>query len=70
MKKLAIVLEDGREVSMQEKIFRLSGYSMCLSSRKCKFIQTQSPEQKHGLIKPNIENLKEDESIFFPSIID
>ena len=70
LKKLAKVLEDTREVSMQEIIFRLFGYSMCLSSRKCKFIQTQPPKQRDGLMKPNIKNLKEDESIVFPNIID
>merc|ERR1712030_146723 len=70
LKKLGKVLEDTREVSMQEIIYRLFGYSMCSSSRKCKFIQTQPPEQRDGLLKPNIEKLKEDESIFFPNIID
>ena len=39
-KKLAKVLEDTREVSMQEIIFCLFDYSMCLSSRKYIFIQT------------------------------
>ena len=57
-KKIAKVLEDKREVSMW------------LSSRKCNFIQTQPPKQRDSLIKPNIENLKEYESIFFPNIID
>ena len=41
LKKLANILEDTTEVSMQEIIFRLFGYSMCKSSRKSKFIQTQ-----------------------------
>merc|ERR1712115_648403 len=34
LKKLGKVLEDTREVSMQEVIFRLFGYNMCSSSRK------------------------------------
>ena len=55
---------------MQEIIFRLFGYSMCKSSRKTKFIQTQPPEQRDGLLKPNIENLQDDKSIFFPNIIE
>ena len=70
LKKLAKVLEDTREVSMQEIIFHLFGYSMCKSSRKTKFIQTQPPEQRDGLLKPNIENLQDDKSIFFPNIIE
>merc|ERR1712177_44443 len=36
LKKLGKVLEDTREVSMQEVIFRLFGYNMCSSSRKKK----------------------------------
>ena len=35
-----------------------------------KFIQTQPPEQRDGLLKPNIENLQDDESIFSPNIIE
>lgn len=53
-----MVLEDTREVSWQEVIFHLFGYSLCSSSRKSKFIQTQSPEERDGVMKPNIENLK------------
>ena len=43
---------------------------MCLSSRICKFIQTQTPEKRDSLIKLHLENMREDESIFHPNIID
>merc|ERR1711867_5447 len=70
LKKLGKVLEDTREVSMQEVIFRLFRYSMCCSSRKKKFIQTLPPEERDGLIKPNIEELDDKDDIFCYNIID
>merc|ERR1711895_264694 len=70
LKKLGKVLEDTREVSMQEVILRLFGYSMCSSSRKNKFIQTLPPEKRDGLIKSNIEQLDDNEDIFCYNIID
>merc|ERR1712243_488136 len=70
LKKLGKVLEDTREVSMQEVIFRLFGYNMCSSSRKKKFIQTLPPEKRDGLIKPNIEELDDKDDIFCYNIID
>ena len=68
--KLGKVLEDTREVSMQEVIFRLFGYAMCSSSRKNKFIQTQPLEKWDGLLKANIGELGDDEEIFHYNIID
>merc|ERR1711955_63248 len=70
LKKLGKVLEDTGEVSMQEVIFRLFGYSMRCSSRKKKFIQTLPPEKRDGLIKPNIEELDDNDDIFCYNIID
>merc|ERR1712030_125343 len=70
LKKLGKVLEDTREVSMQEVIFRLFGYSMCCSSQKKKFIQTLPPEKRDGLIKSNIEELDDNDDIFCYNIID
>merc|ERR1711955_84915 len=70
LKKLGKVLEDTREVSMQEVIFRLFGYNMCSSSRKKKFIQTLPPEKRDGLLKPNIEELDDKDDIFCYNIID
>merc|ERR1711955_199658 len=70
LKKLGKVLEDTREVSMQEVIFRLFGYIFCCSSRKKKFIQTLPPEKRDGLIKSNIEELDDKDDIFCYNIID
>merc|ERR1712101_15812 len=70
LKKLGKVLEDTREVSMQEVIFRLFGYNMCSSSCKKKFIQTLPPDKRDGLIKPNIKELDDNDKIFCYNIID
>ena len=51
-------------------IFYPFGYSICSSSRKKTFIQTPPPEQRDDLLKLNIENLQDDESIFSPNIIE
>merc|ERR1712102_256510 len=47
---------------MQEAIFRLFGYY--------KFIQTQPPEKRDALLKPNIEQLDDDDDVFYNNIID
>ena len=70
LKKLAKVLDDTRDVSMQEVIYRLFGYHMCAASRKTKFIQTQAPEKRDALLKPNIDDLNEDDDVFCHNIID
>merc|ERR1712115_305758 len=44
LKKLGKVLEDTREVSMQEVIFRLFGYSMCSSSKKKNLFKLYHPK--------------------------
>ena len=48
----------------------LPGIFNCSSSRKNKFIQTQPPEKRDGLLKPNIEELEDNDNIFFHNIID
>merc|ERR1712101_12006 len=56
LKKLGKVLEDTREVSMQEVIFRLFGYNMCSSSRKKNLFkpnQTKPNQTKPSQTKPN-----------------
>ena len=70
LKKLAKVLEDTREVSMQELIFRLFGFTMCSASRKHKFIQTKPPEKRDGLLKANIDKLADGDDVFCNNIID
>ena len=70
LKKLGKVLDDTREIGLHEMVYRLLGLSMCKSSRKHKFINTCPPSKRDGLLKPNIESLDDDESVFFPNIIE
>ena len=70
LQKLGQVLEDAREISMQEVIFRLFGYAMCKSSRKNKFIQTQAPEKWDGLLKGYLDQLGDNDQVFCYNIID
>ena len=70
LKKLANVLDATREVGLQEIIYRLLGFQMSKFSRVCKFINTSPPSKRDGLLKPNIDELKENESPFFNSIVD
>ena len=64
---LASVLDKHREVSIQEAIYRLLGLPMIKSSVKVKYLSTIHPNFRDGLLKGNIENLTEKESIFHNS---
>ena len=64
---LAKILDKHREVSCQEAIYRLMGLNMTRSSVKVKFLSTIHPNFRDGLLKGNIENLSEGESIFHNS---
>lgn len=70
LKSFERVLDNNREVSIQEVITRMMGYGMCIASRITKFINTNKPEQRDGLLKGNLDELGEDENIFHFSIID
>ena len=61
---LASALDKSREISIQEAIYRLMGLQMTKSSVKVKFLSTVHPHQRDGLLKGNIEELDEGESVF------
>ena len=61
---LASVLDKHREVSIQEAIYRLLGLSMTKSSVIVKYLSTIHPNHRDGLLKGNMENLENNESIF------
>ena len=63
---LASVLDKHREVSIQEAIYRLLGLQMTKSSVIVKYLSTVHPNFRDGLLKGNIDNLDENESIFSP----
>ena len=64
---LSAVLDKHRECSVQEAVYRLLGLPMTRSSVKVKYISTIHPHHRDGLLKKNIEDLKEDESVFHMS---
>ena len=70
LRKFGNVLDQHREVSQQELIYRLNGFPMCQSSRKVKFINVGKKAERDGLLKSNLDDLEEDESVFMNSIHD
>ena len=64
LKAIGAALDKGREVSVQEAVYRLRGDPMCKSSVKVKHISTAHPNFREGLLKGNLEALKEGEKIF------
>ena len=68
--KLAKALDKGREVGIQEAIYRVLGLKMTKFSAGVRFINTNHPHRRDGLLKNNLENLEETEDIFQNSIHD
>ena len=67
LNKLASVLDKHREVSIQETVYRILSLPMTKSSVIVKFLSTVHPHFRDGLIKSDLENLDDDESIFHNS---
>ena len=70
LRKLAKALDKGREVGIQESIYRTLGLSMTRFSCIVKFINTCHPDRREGLLKANLEHLTDNESIFHNSLHD
>ena len=70
IKKLGKALDKGREMSIQESIYRSLGLSMTKFSDVVRFINTAHPDRRDGLLKQNLDELEEEESIFHNSIHD
>ena len=66
MKKISVVLDTNREVSMQELIWRLLGLPMSKFSVAVKYINTNHPDHRDGLIVNSLKINK----IFFKGDID
>ena len=65
---LSSALDKNREVSIQECIYRLLGLPMTKSSVKVKYVSTVHPKFRDGLLRGNIQDLSENDSIFHLSI--
>ena len=70
LKKLSKALDRGREVGIQECIYRILGLPMSKFSEVVKYIDSNHPDRRDGLLKKNIDNLTETESVFHNSIHD
>ena len=70
LSKLAKALDKGREVGIQETIYRLLGLTMTKFSEVVRFVNTNHPDRRDGLLKQDIENLPPGESVFHNSIHD
>ena len=70
IKKLGKALDKGREMSIQESIYRSLGLSMTKFSDVVRFINTNHPDRRDGLLKTKLDDLEVDESIFHNSLHD
>ena len=70
LRKLRQAMDKGREVSIQEGIYRTLSLKMTCFSSIVKFINTNHPDRREGLLKADLENLADGESIFHNSIHD
>ena len=68
--KFTKALDRGREVSIQEAIFRLLGLTMTKFSEVVRFINSNHPQRRDGLLKQNWEELPDGESVFMNSMQD
>ena len=70
LKKLTRQLDKGRECSMQEAIYRSLGFTMTKFSHVVRFINTNHPDHREGLLKSNLQDLEDGDSIFCNSLHD
>ena len=70
LRRLTKQLDKGRECSMQEAIYRVLGFTMTKFSHVVRFINTHHPDHREGLLKSNLQELDEGESIFCNSLHD
>ena len=70
IKKLGKALDKGREMSVQEAIYRALGLTMAKFRDVVRFINTNHPERREGLLRSNLEELDDDEKIFHNSLHD
>ncbi len=68
LNKLASTLDKHREVSIQEATYRLLGLPMIKSSVIIKYVNTSHPDKRDGLLKGNLDELKDGESPFHNNI--
>jgi len=70
IQRMSRALEDCREVSRSEVIYRMLGLHFVSSTRTHRFVQTGHPHKRDALLKGHIENLADDESPYENSNVD
>ena len=68
--KLAKALDKGREVGIQEAVYRMLGLKMTKFSDIVRFINTNHPDRRDGLLKSNLDTLDDNAEIFHSSLHD
>ena len=68
MNKLSKALDKGREVGIQEALYRILGLKMTRFSEVVRFVNTNHPDHRDGLLKGNLESLEENDEIFHNSL--
>ena len=68
--KFSYLLFSGREVGIQEAVYRALGLTMTRFSDVVRFINTNHPDHREGLLKANLDDLEEGESVFHNSLHD
>ena len=69
-KKFSYILFSGREVGIQEAVYRALGLTMTRFSDVVRFINTNHPDHREGLLKANLDDLEKGESVFHNSLHD
>ena len=57
IRKLAKALDKGREVGIQESVYRMLGLPMTKFSSVVKFVNTNHPERRDGLLKSELDEI-------------
>ena len=68
--KFSYLLFSGREVGIQEAVYRALGLTMTRFSDVVRFINTNHPDHREGLLKANLDDLEKGESVFHNSLHD
>jgi len=70
MKLFSRALDNSREVSRPEVVYRMLGLHFCSSTRTHVFVQTGHRSKRDGLMKANLDELEDNDDPFHNNIID
>jgi hypothetical protein len=70
LKLFSRALDNSREVSRPEVVYRMLGLHFCDSTRTHVFVQTSHPKSRDGLLKGHLDELDENDNPFFNTPVD